>query len=147
MGFDERLKLLKSRVADEYHDMLTNSNFLDGDVEELSLKISLSKTVADVILNDLEQSYTDVEAILFYDKPLKAFYDKFVAEERSLLNGLIVDLDDFIMASKHHMDKIVENPQEYSETDYDKALLYTRVKEMVLNISDEQEQEYEDMDR
>lgn len=148
MCFEERLKMLKTRVVGEYHDMLTNSNFLDGDVEELSLKISISKTVADVILNDLEQCYTDVEAILFYDKPLTAFYDKFTSEERNLLNGLLVDLDDFIVASKCHMEEIVENPQEYSETDYDKALFYTRVKEVSLSIRDEQEyDEYEDMDR
>jgi hypothetical protein len=59
MAFEERLSLLLSKAYDDYNEMVRTANFMDGDVEELSEKI----TTARKLLEHMESSLSGCSMI------------------------------------------------------------------------------------
>lgn len=154
MFLEDRYKLLKERTRDDYNDILTNANFIDGNVEELSKKIVISKVMADYVIV-LDGSATDIEALLFYEKPVTTFYESCIEKDVSLLDGLMEDVDQFIMDRKHHLQYIFKNPQEFCEKDVEKAVAFMAIRENAIHLitddevqnQDEAQEQDDDMER
>nr|WP_314464474.1 hypothetical protein [uncultured Clostridium sp.] len=108
MAFEERYLLLLSRVHDEYNEMVQNANFMDGDVEKLAEDITVAKTLQNAIeLPSFSEAYSDVETLLFYEKPLTAACEQFRENRLSLWNGLSAPFDSFLRDTRHHITEIL----------------------------------------
>lgn len=143
----ERYELLKERTWNDYNDILANTNFLDGDIEKLSLKIVLAKEMSDYIMI-LDGSYTDIESLLFLEKPVTAFYDNCIEKEVSVLEGVMDDINQFILDRKHHIQNIFNDPQGFNEEDVTKAIFFMAVREAMINvIENDIEEQDNDMER
>ncbi|MEG0018987.1 MAG: hypothetical protein RR728_00445 [Oscillospiraceae bacterium] len=107
MAFDDRLAKLRSKVQEEYNDLVVNANFLEGDVEALSEKITVSRWLTTYISESMSDSPTDVEALLFYENPLAAAFEHFRENDTQLWEGLTEPINGFIQDTKQHIEEVM----------------------------------------
>ena len=103
MDFQERMDLLMKRAEEEYGKLLKDADFSD----ENMLKEAGRIASIDMIYRNLEGllagSPTDVEAMLFYDRPLEAFYNSLREQDQMLLNGMVEALNGFLTDTRKHI--------------------------------------------
>ena len=97
------MDLLMKRAEEEYGKLLKGADFSD----ENMLKEAGRIASIDMIYRNLEGllagSPTDVEAMLFYDRPLEAFYDSLQEQDLLLLNGVVEALNGFLTDTRRHI--------------------------------------------
>lgn len=108
MAFEERLSLLLSKAHDDYNEMVRTANFMDGDVEELAGTIMAARQLLTHMESSLSECYSDVEALLFYDRPLTAACEKFKENGDFLWDGRIEYFDRFVQDTKQHIAEVLE---------------------------------------
>lgn len=107
MAFEERLSLLLSEAHDDYNEMVRTANFMDGDVEELSERITIARKLLEHMESSLSGCYSDVETLLFYDRPLTAACEQIKENGGSLWDGLIEYFDRFVLDTKQHIGEVL----------------------------------------
>ena len=103
MDFQERMDLLMKRAEEEYGKLLKDADFSDENL----LKEARLIAAMDMIYRNLEGfltgSPTDVETMLFYDRPLEAFYGCLQEQDLVLLNGVVEALNEFLTDTRKHI--------------------------------------------
>lgn len=141
MAFEKRFSLLISKAHEDYNDMVRSANFLDGDVEELSLKITVSKAVLDYMTTSLSESPSDVEALLFYERPVTAVCEQFLENEVSLWNGLMEPFDHFVQDTKHHIKEVFQQWESVPLDEVEKAQVFLSMEQEIAKQSEQLQQE------
>ena len=106
MNFQERMELLMKRAEEEYGKLLKNADFSDENLLKEARRIA----AIDMIYRNLEGFLTgspgDVETMLFYDRPLEAFYGSLQEQDLVLLNGVVEALNGFLTDTRRHIYEI-----------------------------------------
>ena len=96
MDFQERIKLLMERAEGEYGELLKNTDFSDENLLKEARRIAAMDMIYRNLEGFLAGSPGDVETMLFYDRPLEAFYDSLQEQGLLLLNGVVEALNGFL---------------------------------------------------
>lgn len=93
MDFQERMELLMERAEEEYGKLLKDADFSDENLLKEARRIAAMDMIYRNLEGFLAGSSTDVEAMLFYDRPLEAFYNSLREQDQMLLNGMVEALN------------------------------------------------------
>lgn len=100
------MELLMKRAEEEYGKLLKNADFSDENLLKEARRIA----AIDMIYRNLEGFLTgspgDVETMLFYDRPLEAFYGSLQEQDLVLLNGVVEALNGFLTDTRRHIYEI-----------------------------------------
>ena len=100
------MELLMKRAEEEYGRLLKNADFSDENLLKEARRIA----AIDMIYRNLEGFLTgspgDVETMLFYDRPLEAFYGSLQEQDLVLLNGVVEALNGFLTDTRRHIYEI-----------------------------------------
>ncbi len=140
MAFEERLSLLLSKVHEDYNEIVRNANFMDGDVEELAEKIMGAKLLMNHMESSFSECHSDVEALLFYDKPLTAILEQFHENQVSLWADLTPDLDGFLQETKRHITEVLEKWDALPMDEMKKAEDYRAMEQQIAEYHRENEE-------
>lgn len=140
MAFEERYSLLLSKAHDDYNEMVQNANFMDGDLEELSETITVARQILTYMESSLSERYSDVEALLFYDRPLTAASRQFRENGVSLWNELARPFDCFIQDTKQHIAKILEQWDALHMDEMARAEDYRAMERQISSYNQENEE-------
>lgn len=144
MAFDDRLAFLQSKVQDEYRDLVRNANFSDGNVEAMAEKITVSRWLTTYISENMADSPADVEALLFYKKPLTAMYEHFCENDIQLWEGLTEPLNDFIQDTKQHIHEVMALWDALPLNEMERAEVYIAMNKQIESYQERLEQEQDD---
>lgn len=111
---------LKANVRADYEEI--KSNFDINNLEESCLKITTCKTFADDIIYDHDNAGTDVAMYLYYKKLVTAFYDWCINNDFDLREHFEDTVGAFISNIRRTIYKIVENQNDYTKEEVEKAL-------------------------
>lgn len=103
MDFQKRMDLLMERAEEEYEELLKNADFSDKNLLKEARRIAAMDMIYRNLEGFLTGSPTDVEAMLFYDRPLEAFYDSLQEQDLLLLKGVVEALDGFLTDTRRHI--------------------------------------------
>lgn len=91
------------RVEEEYRKFLKNADFSDKNLLKEARRIAAMDMIYRNLEGFLAGSPTDVETMLFYDRPLEAFYNSLQEQDLLLLNGVVEALNEFLTDSRRHI--------------------------------------------
>lgn len=91
------------RAEEEYEELLKNADFSDKNLLKEARRIAAMDMIYRNLEGFLAGSPTDVEAMLFYDRPLEAFYDSLQEQDLLLLNGVVEALNGFLTDTRRHI--------------------------------------------
>lgn len=143
MVFEERLALLIRKAQEDYKQILLSSNFDEDDMDKtakVAEKITIAKTMLAYMESSLQESYSDVEVLLFYDKPLTALYEDFKERGTPLWCGLLEPLNSFIISTRHHMKEVMEQWDAVPMDEVQKAGNYFQMEKLIEQYDSEREQ-------
>lgn len=140
MAFEERLSLLLSKAHEDYNEMVRTANFMDGDVEELSERITIAKKLLEHMESSLSGCYSDVEALLFYDRPLTAACEQIKENGASLWDGLIEYFDRFVLDTKQHIGEVLAQWDALPINEMTRAEDYRAMVQQITSYQQEEEQ-------
>ncbi len=103
MDFQERMGLLMMRAEKEYERLLKDADFSDENLLKEAGRIASIDMIYRNLEGFLAGSPTDVETMLFYDRPLEAFYNSLQEQELLLLNGVVEALNGFLTDTRRHI--------------------------------------------
>ncbi len=103
MDFQERMGLLMKRAEKEYERLLKDADFSDENLLKEAGRIASIDMIYRNLEGFLAGSPTDVETMLFYDRPLEAFYNSLQEQELLLLNGVVEALNGFLTDTRRHI--------------------------------------------
>ena len=103
MDFQKRMDLLMKRADEEYEKLLKNADFSDKNLLKEARRIAAMDMIYRHLEGFLAGSPTDVETMLFYDRPLEAFYNSLQEQDSLLLNGVVEALNGFLTDSRKHI--------------------------------------------
>ncbi len=103
MDFQERMGLLMKRAEKEYERLLKDADFSDENLLKEAGRIASIDMIYRNLEGFLAGSPTDVETMLFYDRPLEAFYNSLQEQDSLLLNGVVEALNGFLTDSRKHI--------------------------------------------
>ena len=103
MDFQKRMDLLMKRADEEYEKLLKNADFSDKNLLKEARRIAAMDMIYRNLEGFLAGSPTDVETMLFYDRPLEAFYNSLQEQELLLLNGVMEALNGFLTDTRRHI--------------------------------------------
>ena len=103
MDFQKRMDLLMKRADEEYEKLLKNADFSDKNLLKEARRIAAMDMIYRNLEGFLAGSPTDVETMLFYDRPLEAFYNSLQEQDSLLLNGVVEALNGFLTDSRKHI--------------------------------------------
>lgn len=144
MAFDDRLAWLQSKVEDEYSDLVLNANYLDGDAEALAEKITVSRWLTTYISESMAGSPENVEALLFYEKPLAAIYEHFCENDTQLWEGLTEPINGFIQDTKNHIQEVMAMWNALPLNEMERAEAYMAMSRQIESYQGRLEQEQDD---
>lgn len=139
MAFEERLSLLLSKAHDDYNEMVRTANFMDGDVEELAGTITAARQLLTHMESSLSECYSDVEALLFYDKPLTAACEQIKENGGSLWDGLIEYFDRFVLDTKQHIGEVLAQWDALPINEMERAENYRAMVQQITSYQQEEE--------
>jgi len=139
MAFEERLSLLLSEAHDDYNEMVRTANFMDGDVEELSERITIARKLLEHMESSLSGCYSDVEALLFYDRPLTAACEQIKENGASLWDGLIEYFDRFVLDTKQHIGEVLAQWDALPINEMTRAEDYRAMVQQITSYQQEEE--------
>lgn len=144
MAFDDRLAMLRYRVQEEYNQLAENANFTDGDVEALAEKITVSRWLATYISESMTDSPTDVEALLFYEKPLATAYEHFCENDTQLWEGLTEPINGFIQDTKQHIEEVMAMWNALPLNEMERAEVFLAMTKQIEHYHEQLEQGLDD---
>ncbi len=116
----ELYEILKEKVRVDYEEI--KARFDVNDLEESCFKITLCKTFADDIIYNHDNAGTDIAMYLFYEKLVTAFYGWCKENEYNLYEHFDDTIGSFVSEIRRTINKIIENPNDYSTEEVEKAL-------------------------
>jgi hypothetical protein len=119
--------------------MVRTANFMDGDVEELSEKITTARKLLEHMESSLSGCYSDVEALLFYDKPLTAACEQIKENGGSMWDGLIEYFDRFVLDTKQHIGEILAQWDALPLDEMERAENYRAMVQQITSYQQEEE--------
>lgn len=137
MAFEERLSLLLSKARDDYNEIVRTAHFWDGDIAGLAERITMTGQILTHMASSLSECYSDVEALLFYDRPLTAAYEQFKENGVSLWDGLMEPFDRFLLDTKQHIAEILEQWDELPMDEMARAEDYRTMEQQISNYYQE----------
>ena len=90
------MDVLMKRAEEEYGKLLENADLSDENLLKEAKRIAAMDMIYRNLEGLLAGSPTDVEAMLFYDRPLEAFYDSLQEQDLLLINGVVEALNGFL---------------------------------------------------
>ena len=139
MAFEERLSLLLSKAHDDYNEMVRTANFMDGDVEELAEMITTARQLLTHMESSLSGCYSDVEALLFYGRPLTAACEPIKENGGCLWDGLIEYCDRFILDTKQHIGEVLAQWDALPMDEMERAENYRAMVQRITSYQQEEE--------
>lgn len=97
------MDLLMERAEEEYGKLLKDADFSDENLLKEARRIAAMDMIYRNLEGFLAGSPTDVEAMLFYDRPLEAFYNSLQEQDQMLLNGMVEALNGFLTDTRKHI--------------------------------------------
>lgn len=94
------------RAEKEYERLLKVADFSDENLLEEARRIAAMDMIYRNLEGFLAGSPTDVETMLFYDRPLEAFYNSLQEQELLLLNGVVEALNGFLTDTRRHIHEV-----------------------------------------
>lgn len=91
------------RAEEEYRKLLKNADLSDKNLLKEARRIAAMDMIYRNLEGFLAGSPTDVETMLFYDRPLEAFYNSLQEQDLLLLNGVVEALNGFLTDSRKHI--------------------------------------------
>lgn len=141
MDFQERMELLMERVEEEYRKVLEDADFSRGNL----LKEARRVAVMDMIYRNMEGflagSLTDVETMLFYDRPLEAFYMSLQEQDLLLLDGVLEALNGFLTDTRDHIYEVCTQGGTASMEETRKAQEFLAMERQIERQEEERGQE------
>lgn len=118
MDFQKRMDLLMKRADEEYEKLLKNADFSDKNLLKEARRIAAMDMIYRNLEGFLAGSPTDVETMLFYDRPLEAFYNSLQEQDSLLLNGVVEALNGFLTDSRKHIYEVWIQGSRYQQKSY-----------------------------
>lgn len=143
MAFKKRLELLLQKAQKDYAAILFKSNQYEDDVrtvEAMAEEITVTKAILSYMQTSLEENPSDVAALLFYDRPLTAFYEDFKEKDIPLWGGLLEPLDSFITSTKHHIHEVLNQWDKIPLDEVAKAEDFVQMEKQIEQYDSEREQ-------
>lgn len=106
MDFQERMEQLMERAEEEYGKLLKNADLSDENLLKEARRIAAMDMIYRNLEGFLAGSPTDVETMLFYDRPLEAFYGSLQEQDLLLINGVVEALNGFLTDTRRHIYEI-----------------------------------------
>lgn len=119
MEQEERMVMLLHRARMDYAQILAEVDFSQGKMEEQAERLALAKAFLTCMETTLTDCAFDVEALLFYEKPVTALVNGFHTECRPLWNNLMEPFDHLIQETKRHITEMLEQSEDAQELDYE----------------------------
>ncbi|MFI3238908.1 MAG: hypothetical protein R3Y47_12930 [Lachnospiraceae bacterium] len=138
MTIEEMLYKLRINAHKDFNEILNNADFLNGDVVELSHRISLGKTVlSSTIMGSMSYGGTEIPLLLYHEKPISNFCDWY--KNKGL--DMFCDLDDQLGIYQTEVEKelmeVITRPEQYSDKVVSHAkYIYSLVVDVAQNVAD-----------
>lgn len=97
------MELLMERAEEEYGKLLENADLSDENLLKEARRIAAMDMIYRNLEGFLAGSPTDVETMLFYDRPLEAFYNSLQDQDLLLINGVVEALNGFLTDTRRHI--------------------------------------------
>lgn len=105
-GFSGTHKTADGAGGGEYGELLKNTDFSDENLLKEARRIAAMDMIYRNLEGFLAGSPGDVETMLFYDRPLEAFYDSLQEQGLLLLNGVVEALNGFLTDTRRHIHEV-----------------------------------------
>ena len=141
MAFEERLGILMERAKEEYDQVIKNADFSgENFVEEAKwvASIDLIYQNLDIFLKGCPM---DVETMLFYDRPLAAFCERFPEKELLLLGEMNEALFSFLEDTRGYIHELCEQWKEAPLEELGKAQAFLTMERKIEELEEIEERE------
>lgn len=149
MAFEDRLERLCKKATEDYREILQGADFLGlstDDVEEVAEKITVAKWLHCYMITSMSESPTDVEALLFYDRPVTAAFEYFCENNIGMLYGIIEPINDFIQDTKHHIQEVMDMWNALPINEMERIEVYMDMNRQIAAYEEQPERESDDYD-
>ncbi len=125
-------EVFQRRVEVDYKTILEQLPFMENiSFLEKGYKIAICDLAYRIFISDLENCEFDLMVLLYYDKPITAFYEFFKNNQGNLADGCMRELESFIVYSR----KCISDISNLEETTEDMQILHKRYVEYISSLT------------
>ena len=135
------MDLLMKRAEEEYGKLLKGADFSDENMLKEAGRIASIDMIYRNLEGFLAGSPADVEAMLFYDRPLEAFYGSLQEQDLVLLNGVVEALNGFLTDTRRHIYEIWIQGEPATAEEMGKAQEFFAMEQEIERQAEKEERE------
>ncbi len=135
------MELLMKRAEEEYGKLLKDADFSDENLLKEARRIAAIDMIYRNLEGFLAGSPADVEAMLFYDRPLEAFYGSLQEQDLVLLNGVVEALNGFLTDTRRHIYEIWIQGEPATAEEMGKAQEFFAMEQEIERQAEKEERE------
>ena len=143
MDIQERMDVLMERAEEEYGKLLRNADLSDENLLKEARRIAAMDMIYRNLEGFLAGSPTDVETMLFYDRPLEAFYGSLQEQDLLLINGVVEVLNGFLTDTRRHIYGVWIQEEPASAEEIRKAQEFFAMEQEIEKEAEKEEREME----